>query len=150
MAQGSIFVHFKTKNSLLFYIINFDLVKFEEELGEKCSPKLDSETFLGVLLDAIGNNENMLSRVYKDYHYLPENITKRVDHVDSLIKTLLFDNLRANPGKSLSIVDSFISIDAFISQIKQNLLDKDVYTEFNSIIRQRRGKLVKLYRTLFE
>ena len=63
---------------------------------------------------------------------------------------LFFENLRNNPNKNLSIVDSFISIDAFFAQIQKNLLEKEVYTEFNSIIRQRRGKIVKLYRILFE
>jgi hypothetical protein len=52
-------------------------------------------------------------------------------------------------SSKLNIIDSFISIDAFLSQIKQYLIEKDVVSEFNSVLKQKRGKLIKLYKVLF-
>lgn len=150
VSQGSIFLHFGNKESLLNEIITKDIKKLEIELKEGCSTKTNRELFLKDLIDVLGSNENILSRVYKDYSYLSETLRKSVDNIETTLKNMIFDNLRVTPGKTLSIVDSFISIDAFYSQIKDNLLDKEVYNEFNSVMRQRRGKLVKLYRTLFE
>ena len=150
VAQGSIFLHFQSKENLLHEIISSDLNELENEINSESLTKVDREKFLDVLLDIIGKHENMLSRVYKDYPYLSESHKKTVDTIQTVIKNKIFDNIRSSSGRKLSIVDSFINIDAFYSQVKDNLLDKEVYTEFNSIIRQRRGKLVKLYRTLFE
>lgn len=150
VAQGSIFLHFTSKDNLLHIIVSSGIEKLSNDLRDGLDINSDRESFLRDLLDILGNNENMLSRVYKDYAYLSENLKKDVDKVETAVKNVIFDNLRATKGKSMSIIDFFISIDAFIAQIKQNLIDKEVYSDFSSILRQRRGKLSKLYRTLFE
>jgi AcrR family transcriptional regulator len=150
VAQGSIFLHFSDKESLLNEIISTDIKKLHDELQNEVDSKSVRETFLGELIEVLSNNEDILSRVYKDYDYLSDKLQKNVDMIENLLKNMIFDNLRVSPGKVLSIVDSFILIDAFYSQIKANLLDKEVYSGLNSILRNRRGKLSKLYRILFE
>ena len=150
LSQGSIFLHFKTKENLLNTILLTNIVQFEKELTEMCIPKYSKDLFLKHYLDVLIQNESFLSRAYKDLPYLPESLSKNLLGLETTTKNLFFENLRNNPNKKLSIVDSFISIDAFFAQIQKNLLEKEVYTEFNSIIRQRRGKIVKLYRILFE
>ncbi len=150
VSQGTIFLHFNTKDNLLNVIFSSFLNELEIALTEGCNPKMDRELFLRDLFDIISLNENMLSRVYKDYAYLPLLIKKGIDQLEVKLKNLLFDNLRFKPTVTISIVDSFINIDAFYAQIKVNLQEKETYTEFNSVIKQKRGKLIKLYRTLFE
>ena len=150
LSQGSIFLHFKTKENLLNTILLDNIEHFEQELTEMCIPNYNKELFLRHYIDVLIQNESFLSRAYKDLPYLPESLSKNLLGLETTTKNLFFENLRNNPDKKLSIVDSFISIDAFFAQIQKNLLEKEVYTEFNSIIRQRRGKIIKLYRTLFE
>ena len=150
LSQGSIFLHFQTKENLLSTILLDNIFKFEIDLKKMCITNYNKELFLRNYIDVIIQYESFLSRAYKDLPYLSEALSKSVNGLETTTKNLFFENLRKNPQKKLSIVDSFISIDAFFSQIQKNLLEKDVYTEFNSIIRQRRGKIVKLYRTLFE
>ena len=150
LSQGSIFLHFETKENLLNTILSSNITKFEIELKKNCIPNYSKELFLKNYIDVLIQNESFLSRAYKDLPYLPDALSKSLNGLETTTKNLFFDNLRKNPEKKLSIVDSFISIDAFFAQIQKNLLEKEVYTEFNSIIRQRRGKIIKLYRTLFE
>ena len=150
VAQGSIFLHFNDKETLLNEIISVDIKKLHDELIRDIDPRSERDIFLGELIDVLGNNEGILSRVYKDYDYLSEKLKKNVDLIEKEIKNMIFDNLRVSKGRVLSIVDSFILIDAFYSQLKANLLDKDVYSPMNSILRNRRGKLSKLFRILFE
>lgn len=150
VAQGSIFLHFSNKENLLNIIINEGIQNLEIDIDEAVNPNLNREAFLLGLIDVISNHENILSRIYKDYPYLSESQKKNVDHLETKIKNLLFDNLRGSEGRKISIVDSFILIDSFVAQLKVNLLEKGVYTEFSSILRQRRGKMTKLYKTLFE
>ena len=150
LSQGSIFLHFKSKENLLNTILLTNIHSFEADLKKMCDPKYIKELFLKNYLDVLIQHESFLSRVYKDLPYLSEALSKNIVGLETTTKNLFFENLRKNPNKKLSIVDSFISIDAFFAQIQKNLLEKEIYTTSNSIIRQRRGKIVKLYRTLFE
>ncbi|MCK5762327.1 MAG: TetR/AcrR family transcriptional regulator [Candidatus Izimaplasma sp.] len=150
LSQGTLFLHFKTKENLLSIILNDNIDNFEKDISKRCNINDNRDIFLKNYIDVLIKYESFLSRVYKDLPYLSENSHKNFDNLETMTKNLFFDNLRRHPGRKLSIVDSFISIDAFIAQIQKNLLEKEVYSEFNSIIRQKRGKIVKLYRTLFE
>ncbi len=150
LSQGSIFLHFKTKENLLNTILLGNIQDFENQLKNMCLPKYNKELFLRNYLDVLIEFESFLSRAYKDLPYLSEALSKNINGLETITKNLFFENLRNNPDKKISIVDSFISIDAFFAQIQKNLIEKEIYTNSNSIIRQRRGKIVKLYRTLFE
>ena len=150
LSQGTLFLHFKTKENLLSIIINNNIDNFERELIKRCIITDNRELFLKSYIDVLIEHESFLSRAYKDLPYLNGNLKQSIVNLETLTKNLFFDNLRKNPGRKLSIVNSFISIDAFISQIHKNLVEKEIYSQFNSIIRQRRGKIVKLYRALFE
>lgn len=150
ISQGSIFLHFKTKENLLNTILQGNISEFEDELNNSCLPSLNMDLFLKNYLDVLIHFESFLSRAYKDLPYLSEALSKNINNLETMTKNLFFENIRNNPNNKLSIVDSFISIDAFFAQIQKNLLDKEIYSDSNSIIRQRRGKIVKLYRTLFE
>lgn len=150
VSQGSIFLHFETKDFLLEHIISESIHKFLDELDEYCDPKTRQDKFLSDLLDVLSRNEDMLSRIYKDYFYLSEHLVKGVEKAEKKIKDYIFNNIRKNSMKSMSIIDSFISIDAFYSQVRVNLTQKEVYSQANSVIRQSRGKLTKLYKNLFQ
>ena len=150
LSQGTLFLHFKTKENLLSTILNDNIDHFEKELNKRCKIKDNKDVFLRSYIDVLIEHESFLSRAYKDLPYLNDNLKKNIINLETMTKNLFFDNIRQNPGRKLSIVDSFISIDAFISQIQKNLIEKEIYSEFNSIIRQRRGKIIKLHRTLFE
>lgn len=149
VSQGSIFLHFNTKDQLLLTIISEGLNEIENDLSSELDVKLSREAFLKALLDIIGRHESILSRVYKDHSYFSDNMRRSIDLIDNTIKNMIFDNLRQSSDQRKNIIDTFICVDAFLAQLKQYLSEKDVYTEFNSIIKQRRGKLVKLYNMLF-
>ena len=150
LSQGTLFLHFKTKENLLTTIITDNIHRFERDLKKRCNIKDNRESFLKDFIDVVIEHEAFLSRTYKDLAYLNEKLKKSVEGLENIMKNLFFDNLMSTSTNKLSIVDTFISIDAFLAQIQKDLIEKEVYTKFNSIIRQRRGKLIKLYRTLFE
>lgn len=150
VSQGTIFLHFETKNNLLNAILYSNINKFENALNERCNPNETQDTFIKNFLNTLSDYENILSRAYKDYPYLTDSLQKQLDDLDTLVKNKLFDNLKFNRSNNTNIIDSFILIDAFISQIKYYLLEKSVYTISNSVLRQRRGRITKLYRMLFE
>ncbi len=114
-----------------------------------CLPKFKKEKFLKNYIDVLIQYESFLSRAYKDLPYFSKALNKDIKNLELITKDLFFEYIRNYPNGKLSIVDSFISIDAFFAQIQKNLLDKEIYTASNSIIRQKRGKIIKLYRTLF-
>ena len=149
VSQGTIFLHFKTKENLLITILNSNIIGVENSLKQRCITTDSSDVFLKNLLDVYAENEDILSRIYKDYPYFSDNLTRQIDSLDTLVKNMLFENFRKGQSKKLSIVDAFIIIDAFISQLKNYLTEKEVYSTSNSIIRQRRGRITKLYRMLF-
>lgn len=149
ISQGTIFLHFKTKENLLNTILLEKINEYETTLKEVCLPKFKKEKFLKNYIDVLIQYESFLSRAYKDLPYFSKALNKDIKNLELITKDLFFENIRNYPNGKLSIVDSFISIDAFFAQIQKNLLDKEIYTASNSIIRQKRGKIIKLYRTLF-
>lgn len=150
VSQGSIFLHFKTKENLLNMILSNNIIIFENSLKNSLLPELKSDVFLKKYLDLLILNEAFLSRAYMDLPYLQEALSKNIINLETTTKNLFFENIRKNKNKKFNIVDTFISIDAFFSQIQKNLVEKDIHEISNSIIRQRRGKIIKLYRILFE
>lgn len=150
VSQGTVFLHFETKENLLTSVIMDELTAFEKGLNDGCDVSLSTEDFMKSYIDLLISYEGILSRVYKDYGYLSENLKKKINNLESTTKNLFFDNVRGNSEKKISIVDSFVSIDAFYSQVIKYLVEKEVYTSTNSVIKQKRGRLLKLYRMLFE
>ena len=149
LSQGTLFLHFKTKENLLSTILNTNLRTLDKELISRCKSSDLPDTFLRNYIDVIIEHESFLSRAYKDLPYFPDSLKRNFVNLETTTKNLFFENLKNSKTKKLSIVDSFISIEAFISQIYKNLVEKETYSEYNSIIRQKRGKITKLYKTLF-
>lgn len=149
VSQGTIFLHFKTKDALLTEIISSYLNQFEEKLKQECVKVESMDVFLKRYIDLIIQFEGMLSRTYKDFGYLPDELKKQVQNLDTTLKNIFFDNYRSHSKSRVNIIDTFIAIDAFYSQIEKYLIEKEVYTEHNSIIKQKRGRILKLYRILF-
>ena len=149
VSQGTIFLHFRTKETLLYTILSSNIEGLELELKHSCSTNDIQDVFLRNFLDTLISFENMISRAYKDYPYLSDILRKQLDSLDVFFKNLFYDNLKNSKTTPLNIVDSFLLIDSFMSQIKNYLLEKDPISSSNSIIRQRRGRIIKLYRLLF-
>jgi len=150
VSQGTIFLHFGTKNNLLNEILYGNVLKFEDALNERCIPSETQDTFIRNFLNTLSEYENILSRTYKDYFYLSDSLQKQITDLETIIKNKLFDNLKENRSSGINIIDSFILIDSFISQIKYYLMEKNVYSISNSILKQKRGRITKLYRMLFQ
>ena len=149
VSQGSIFLHFKTKERLLMTILESNIDLVEENLKSLCDTNSTQELLIKNLLDTISSHEDILSRIYRDYSYLDSELQKKIDNLEVFIKNLIFDNYKKNPKSDLGIVDSFIAIDAFLSQIKDYLMSKETFTTANSVMRQKRGRISKLYKILF-
>ena len=148
VSQGSIFLHFGTKNNLLNEILESNIVSLTNELKNECDTSSTSNEFLRNLIEVVSKHENLLSRSLKDYPYLDEYLCKQIDNFDTLLKNIIFDNMRKNSEMRLNIVDSFIYIDGFVSQLKFYLIQKDENQISISIINQRRGRISKLYKKL--
>lgn len=148
VSQGTIFLHFGTKQHLLYSILNSNVSEFRDDFIERCKAEIDQEIFLKEYLYVLAKHENILSRVYKDYFYLSEDLQKEVNDLETLIKNEIFDNLKTHWSKSINILDTFVLIDAFLAQVRAYLLEKNS-SSVQSIIKQRRGRIIKLYNRLF-
>ena len=149
VSQGTLFLHFKTKNNLLNTILSSNVEQLEKVLNDRCLATDTQDAFIKNFIDSIIDYESILSRAYKDYQYLDDSLQKQINDLDTSIRNKFFDNIKSNRSITLNIIDSFTLIDAFLSQIKQYLIEKNVYSRTNSVIRQRRGRISKLYRMLF-
>ena len=108
VAQGSIFLHFGTKISLLNYILSSNIDYFENMLKERCVPKLSQELFIRSLLEVYEKHEDILSRIFKDYSYLDSSLTRSIDSVEVVLKNLIFNNYKRHSTSRVNIVDSFM------------------------------------------
>lgn len=112
VSQGTIFLHFETKQKLLALIILDELDRLFHKLQET-SPSIDE------LFSSIVDNERLLSRVVKDYPYIPEKFQTSFDQVRMVYKDHLFDLLK--PKSKLSILDLFALIEMVLALIFEDL-----------------------------
>lgn len=149
VSQGTVFLHFETKENLLKIVLNNKIEIIENDLNNKCKINNSTQTFLKNYLEVVSENENLLMSLSKDFAYLPDTVRKKIASYENLTKNLFFENLQKKGKKKISIVDTFVAIDGFYSQIQRYFVEKSEDTT-TSIIKEKRGRLLKLYRILFE
>lgn len=149
ISQGSLFVHFSSKKNLFNEILISNIDELEHQLKTCCSTKKKPLLFMKNMIDILIENENLLVTVYKDEAYLDQDLRKSVDVLENTLKNLLLDNYREHTKQKTSIIDSFVLIDAFLSQLKNYLILKDVDHLSVSVLKQRKGRITKLYKFLF-
>lgn len=148
VSQGTIFLHFKTKEKLLNIVLIDKINMIESKINLSCKIDSTQHKFIKNYLDIYLDNENILSRIYKDYSYLPNIVKKRLTLYEVNLKNLFFDNLKNSSMAKINIIDSFIAIESFFSQIQRNFIEKD-FSNSISVMKQKRGRLLKLYKILF-
>lgn len=149
VSHGTIFLHFGTKENLFNELLMSNIVDLENMLKSKCNIAKKPSFFISKVLDVIGQHENLLSRLYKDEAYLSDDLNKCIDNYENTLKNLLLDNYRSYSKKRVSIVDAFVAIDAFLSQLRFYLIKKEFSTHQISLIKQKKGRITKLYNILF-
>lgn len=116
VSQGTIFLHFKTKEKLMERII---LDELQDVIGELDGENITTEGVFQTLVD----HELLLSRVSKDYAYLPVKLQEFFNQLKTQYKDLLFDLLK--PKSKLSILDLFLLIDMTLALIFEELAFSD-------------------------
>jgi AcrR family transcriptional regulator len=148
VSQGTIFAHFPSKNDLLLQVLSSGIDEVRKGLTASLSSEMDPERFPRELIAVWMKHEGMLARVYMDHAYLPDSLKREVDELDTLTKNLIFDHLKQHWSTRINIIDSFLLIDAFLSQIKSYLGERAPLSA-QSVLKQRQGRILKLYRMLF-
>lgn len=148
VSQGTIFLHFSSKHNLIKAVLSSNIRNLNNDLNRRLKPKLDKDEFLKNFINVIFDNEEFLSIIYRDMAYLFEDIKKDIIDLENNMKNLFFQNLKFNRSTDISIIDSFLLIDSFLSFVKVNLQERNPST-VSSIIKQKRGRIVKLYKILF-
>jgi len=131
VSQGTIFLHFQTKENLLKFIIADELSKLFHKIQDS-SPSLDD------LFSSIVEHEKLLSRVMKDYAHLPKQFQTSFDQVRMIYKDKLFDLLQ--PKSKLSILDLFALIEMILALIFEDLF----YATADDVIKSKVKKYQKI------
>mgnify|MGYP000395098984 CR=1 FL=1 len=126
VSQGTVFLHFKTKEKLLKKIIVEELLTLKEQLEF-------TELNLSSLFRLVEDHEEILSRVIKDYPYLPSSFQEVFDQLKSSLKDHLFDILKETSNQS--ILDLFAFIDLLLA-----LLFEDLFYSREKILSTRKKK----------
>lgn len=148
VSQGTVFLHFKTKEKLLVTIIENELEIIEKRFEDKCIIETTQLSFVKSILDLFIDNEIVLSRLFIDYRHLPIKIKNRLNEFENSIRNNFYENIRYSSSSKINIMDTFISIESFMAQIFRYLNDKD-FKNKSSIIKEKRGRLLKLNKILF-
>ena len=130
VSQGTVFLHFKTKEKLLKEIIVEELITLKEQLEF-------AELNLSSLFRLIEDHEEILSRVIKDYPHLPSSFQEIFDQLRSSLKDHLFDILKETSRQS--ILDLFAFIDLLLA-----LLFEDLFYSRENILSTRKKKYKQL------
>jgi AcrR family transcriptional regulator len=147
VSQGSLFLHFGTKENLIAEVFETELFNLETNLKE-ISKKDDLLETAEQVLEVMIKYEDVLARLYFDYFYISDDIKSSIQGLETSIKNILFDCMRKQ-NKTIQIVDTFMLLDAWYAQVKVFLNEKTTFSDSNSVLRKRRGKILKLFRFLF-
>lgn len=130
VSQGTVFLHFQTKEKLLKQIIVEDLHELRTTLE-----KVDLD--LSQIFVLVEEREEMLARVIKDYPYLPNSFQEAFDQLKSALKDHLFDLLKEKSKQS--ILDLFAFIDMLLA-----LLFEDLFYSKGKVLGTRKKKYKQL------
>lgn len=148
VAQGSIFLHFETKNALFDHIVINVLTSIKNDVLSTNKKTSTLEGYIRQFLEMLNREENMLARIYQNLSALDETIQLEVSQFEVAIKDAFFEVVQSNKD-SVNIVSSFVAIDAFFAQIKEYLMNKDTFTKQNAVLVMKMGRLLKLSKLLF-
>lgn len=149
LSHGTIFLHFARKDLLIDTLLESNIDSLTALLKKDCDTNKKPLVFINKLLSIISLYEDLLSFLYKDEYYLSATIKSALDKYENNLKNLILDNYRIHSKKRVSIIDTFVMIDAFLSQLRFYLVKKEYSVHHVSLVKQRKGRIVKLYNLLF-
>lgn len=149
LSQGTLFLHFKSKANLFNTILKSNLDKMKSELIACEDTGKTSLVFFNTLIEVIANNEKVLRLIYKDSQLVPGEISQLINEIENKLKNSILNSVREHSKERVHIVNSFIAIDAFLSQVKMYLIESEVSSNQAPYIFQKKQRLEKLYFLLF-
>ncbi len=149
ISQGTIFVHFISKKHLLQEVMKREIDLFKSDLSKYVIIDSDEKEFLSDLIQVLIKHEDVLAVIYSDFSFFSDDIKKEANDLESYLKQLLFDHLSVSSNSKRNILDRFLLIDAFLGYIYIVLSEKTLQNK-TSIIKQKRGRIVRLYKMLME
>ena len=149
ISQGTIFVHFKSKESLLKEVLNEGIKQLKDDLTSELNPDMDDQIFINSLIHTLIKHEDILTAIYMDYSVFPDDLRRNVTEFESYLKQVLFDHFSNVQKSQLNILDRFLLIDSFLAFIRSILTERSPQST-SSLIKQKRGRIVRLYKMFIE
>ena len=84
-----------------------------------------------------------------DYSVFPDDLRRNVTEFESFLKQVLFDHFSNVQKSQLNILDRFLLIDSFLAFIRSILTERSPQST-SSLIKQKRGRIVRLYKMFIE
>ena len=147
-SQGTLFLHFGTKQNLINELLVGDIELCRKEINSISLTKNNQSNFVYSFIDVLSNYENTLRVVYKDTQVIGEVLTNQINSFENTLKNKLLECMRSLSSSRISIVDSFIVIDAFLSQIKIHLQESQYDLQKAPYLQQKKSRLHKLFNIL--
>jgi AcrR family transcriptional regulator len=146
-SQGTLFLHFGTKQNLINELLISDIDLCIKDISG-ISFVSNRGSFVYSFIDVLSNYENSLRVVYKDIQVIGEVLTNQLTNLENVLKNKLLEYMRSLSSSRISIVDSFIVIDAFLSQIKIHLQESEYDPQKAPYLQQKKSRLNKLFNIL--
>jgi AcrR family transcriptional regulator len=149
IAHGSIFQHFGSREGLISIILEEEIKRIIVTMESSCSNIFDLKELLQSYLLVLLQEEEFLSRLYKELPFLSQEIQRSMISLEAILRNTFFMAIQRDANKKFNDSELTIRLDAFFSTIIRYLSLKEIYVSNGELIKTKGDDIRKLFEILF-
>jgi AcrR family transcriptional regulator len=149
IAHGTLFLHFKSKNTLIVEILDLELDQISTSIQKLVSEAADLEQMLILYLNMLQKDEDLFSVLARELPFYPEELRRTILFRDSIIRSHFQKTIKEGIelGKYRPInVTSAVSF--LFGTINYYLSLKTIFVKDGSVIQKFETSIVSTFKTL--
>lgn len=147
IAHGSIFLHFGSREMLIFTVLDDALKEISAKVIARCGDLDTLEDLLEQYLTVIAESSDFLQVIYKELPYFPGGIQREVFALEALLRNMFYMKIEAVgifEAKQIGL-----RLDGFFSTIVRYLTLNDLYAPKGNALVHKKDDLKQLFKILF-
>jgi len=151
IAHGTLFLHFKNKETLISTIFKNELIRIANELYRITEESKNMENLLDSYLLFLENDESFFVITAKEFPFYPEKLKNEILNVEVIIRNFFYrmieDGINAGIYKELDITDTI----AFLfGTINYYLTHKELIVFDGSVINSKKESIKSIFYKLLQ
>ena len=151
VAHGTLFLHFRTKESLILAIMDDELDNINNSINTLIIETEDFSQLLGKYLDLMEASEDLFAVLAREMPFYPEELRRRLLFRESIIRSHFHDLLQQGIDQGIyPELDIITTLAFFFSYVNYLLANKVIFVESGSVISKFKKKIITTFQKMIQ